>query len=164
MGVRHAEPMEFDPMGSILEDHLLRKQNAGCAQRRLRHVPAPLGLILPTTRGASEQGRLVFAHPIEHALVGDDGGSVFKPNLVAVGVIAVVMGVEGEPDGVGRGRLNLGEDLDRTTRKIAIDHEDIVVEDDPTIVAMPLPGAVALMEPDAGCNFLSLVDLRGKTH
>ncbi len=76
----------------------------------------------------------------------------------------MVMGVEGEPDGIGRGRLNFGEDLDRTTRKIAIDHENIVVEDDPTIVAMPLPGAVALMEPDAGCDFLSLVDLRGKTH
>ena len=84
-------------------------------------------------------------------------GSVIDPNLIAVSVVAVMMRVEGKPDRLLRDRAYLGENGLRAGWEICVDHEDIVLKYDPSVVAVTVAFNVALVEIHAACNRIDLV-------
>ena len=91
----------------------------------------------------------------------DRHGAVVDPDLVGVGVIAVVVRVEGEPDRLVRLRLDLRDDLLRARGKVGVEHEHVVVEDHPAVVAVSLPAQIAFVEVHARRELLDGVDLAG---
>jgi hypothetical protein len=77
--------------------------------------------------------------------VGDRDGAVLHPDLVGVGMVAVMMRIEREANGLGRLRLDLRHDFERAGRIVGVEDEDAVLEDHPTGVAVPLPLQVSLV-------------------
>ena len=76
--------------------------------------------------------------------------ALLDPDLVAIGMIAMVMRVEGKAHRLVGDRFDLGNDLLRAGGKIGVDDQDVILEDNPAIVAMAVPLDVAFMEINVG--------------
>ena len=90
--------------------------------------------------------------------MSDRCGAVFDPHLIAVGVVAVVMGVECKPHRFVRQRPDLGQNILRTRRKVRIDHQDIIPQDDPSVVAVTFFLNVTFVKVNAIRNRIDHVD------
>ena len=158
-GVRDAQVEQLHAHRAVVHDELVPEQQGGRRQARGAHVRARRRLGLPTARGSPKEPGLVPPHLGEDALMRDDGGPLRDPRLVAVGVVAVVVRVEGEADGLGRGCPDLGEDVGRARGEVGVDDEHLVAQDDPAVVGMAASDEVALMKPHAGGHLLGLAHL-----
>ena len=61
---------------------------------------------------------------------------VVHPDLIAIGVIAVMVRIESKTNRLIRDGLDLGNDLLRAGREIAVDDEHVIFKDNPAIVAV----------------------------
>jgi hypothetical protein len=86
--------------------------------------------------------------------------AVLHPDLVSVGMVTMVMRVEREPDWFVSDRPDFRDDLLRARRKIAIDHQDIILKHYPAVVAMALALDIPLVKVNIGRKLLNLVYLR----
>ena len=87
-------------------------------------------------------------------------GAVLDPDLIAVGVIAVVVRVEGEADRFVGKRFDLRDDFLSAGREVRVDHKDVVFKYYPSVVAMA-DQQIALMEKDAVGNLIDFADFDG---
>src|SRR5438105_1265803 len=85
--------------------------------------------------------------------------ALVHPDLVAIGVIAVVVCVECESNRLVGDGADLGYDLICSAGEVGVDHENVVFEDDPTIVAVALAGQIAFVEIDVLGDVIHLANL-----
>src|SRR6266542_1124777 len=156
VGVGGAEVAQLHPVDSVVEDQSVREEHARGLELRGPHVLALLRGVFPPAGLAAEQSRLVLLHLLDHARVRHRRGALLDPHLVAVGVVPVVMGVEGETDRLVGDRADLGDDLPGPRGEVRVDDEDVVLEDDPAVVAVALALDVALVEVHVGSELPDL--------
>jgi hypothetical protein len=72
--------------------------------------------------------------------------SSINPNLITVGVIAMVMGVECETHRFIRNSLDFRDDETGARWEIRIDHKHMIFKNDPTIIAVPRGADLSLVE------------------
>jgi hypothetical protein len=83
--------------------------------------------------------------------------SVVNPNLVAIGVIAVMVGIEREANRFVGKRTNLWKYLCGAGWKVGIDDQDVIFKDHPAVVAVA-PIQVALVEVNSGHERIDFAD------
>ena len=161
VGVRDAEVEQFDAHLAVIEHHVLGEEQCWRLEFGFRDIFPIFRGIVPTIGCCfGKEATLVLTHFCDGAEVSNGSGSGFVPELVCVGVVAVVMRVERETDGLGRESLDFGDDLLRAGREVCVDDHDVIVEDDPAIVAMAFLSDFALVEEDVWRDGLNLIDLR----
>ncbi len=87
--------------------------------------------------------------------MGDGNRAGIDPDLVSVHVVAMMVGVEREPDGFVGHLPDLGDHFLGALGEVPVDDQDEVLEDHPPLVAVSLV-EVPLVEVDAGGDFLHL--------
>ena len=83
--------------------------------------------------------------------------SVVDPYLIAVGVVAMMMCVKRKANGLLSDCAYLGENSLRAGWEIRVDHEDIVLEHDPSVVAVAVTFNVALVKVHVACDRIDLI-------
>src|ERR1700733_15485404 len=111
-----------------------------------RHIRPGLGRFFPTPRLAAIVARLVALHLLNHAGMRYRRCAVIHPDLIAVGVIAMMMRVESESDRLRRDRPNLRQNDFGAGREIGVNNQNMVFENDPAVVAVALVVLIALMK------------------
>src|SRR5207248_11498872 len=124
----------------------------GGAAVQFRDVLALLGGGLPA-------GRLIALHFVGDALIGDGDGAHLGPDRVAVGMVAMVVRVEDELDGLGGDLLGVIDHFARTAGEIGVDDDEVILHLDDGVVAVALVLDVAFAEPDAGGDLFDGVGL-----
>ena len=123
----------------VVEDQLVAIEQRGRLQARVLHVVAFLRLVLPSPGIAAEEAGLVLAHLGDYVFLRDRHRAVVDPHLVAVGVIAVVVGIEHESNRLIGLRLDLRHDFPGAGGKVRIDYQYVIVEHHPAVVAVSFP-------------------------
>src|SRR5262245_13287108 len=160
--VADAEVPQFHAVCAIVEDHDVAIEQRGWRQACRSQILTLLRRVLPPSGPSAEQPGFILAHLGVDVLVGHRSGTVLYPDLIAVGVVAVMVGIEREPDRLAGLRLDLGNDFTCTRWKIGVEHQHVVVEHDPAVVAVALAVEVALVEKHARCELLDDVHLAGR--
>src|SRR5437870_6814848 len=132
-------------MFSVIENHLAREENRRRLELRRCNVGPRLGGIFPAAGLARVITRLVALHLVDHAGVRDGSRSVVDPHLVTVGVISVMMSVEGEANRLVGERANLRQYISRARREVRVNDQNIVFEYDPAVIAVS-SDQIALVE------------------
>ncbi len=129
-GVGVAEEHEFDALSAIIEDFRFVKRLVRNFQFALGDVFALSGCGFPFFRALDlkEPGAI---------LVADDLRTLFGPDCVAIGVVAMMVRIENVLDRLIGRLLDRRDDLLGALREIGIDHDDIILEDDPRNIAAP---------------------------
>ena len=160
MRVRCAKVQQLHAMLPIVKDELVAIQQRGGLQLAALKILAVLRRIFPATWFVSEEARLVFLHLGESAFMRHGRGSFLQPDLIAVGMIAVVVGVEGKTHRLIGDRLDLRDDDTGTGGEIRVDHEHIIFKNDPAVVAVAGRADFTFVEIDTFSHLLHHVDLR----
>src|SRR5262249_38543757 len=129
--MRVSEKQKLDPMLTVVQHQLFVEDEAG-------DLEVALGDVLPT--GESLAGLSKFLRSLNSeepgtVSLGDDARARLAEDRVAIGMIAVMMGVQ---DISNRLVCRLSDRLDDVgcfLRKRGVDDDDVVLEDDPGIVA-----------------------------
>ena len=100
------------------------------------NIGAGLCRVLPSARFAAVIAGLIALHFFKYSCVRYRCRSILKPNLIAVGVIAMMVCIEGEPDRLGCNRPDFRKDSLSARGEVGVDHQNVILEDDPTVVAM----------------------------
>ena len=114
MGVCHAKMQQFDAVLTVIENHVFAEEECRRFQFARCDIRARLGALLPATRLVAIITRLVFLHFFDDADMRHWRGAIFDPDLVAVGVVAMMMRIECETDRLICDGANLGKDLFRS--------------------------------------------------
>ena len=154
--VRHPEVDQLRPLLPVVEDHPIPEQQRRRHQPGTGDIRSSASLPLPSPGRRPEQPRLEPLHRLQHPFVGHDGRALIRPHRIAVGVVPVMMRVEGEPDGLRRPLADLREHLVRAGGKVGIHHQHVIPEHDPSRVAVRPSDEISLMEPNPGRDLLRL--------
>ena len=72
--------------------------------------------------------------------MGDRDSAVFDEDLIAIHVVAMMVAIEREPDWFVRDGANCSQYLSGPRRKIGVDHQHIVLQNDPPVIADRIGG------------------------
>jgi hypothetical protein len=160
-GVRVPQKKKLDALLSIIEHQLFVEDDRRRLECTGRHI-------LASRRSFPGQFELCRTfHPQEQSAVrlGDDACPRIGKNRIAVRMIAVVMRVEHVTDGfIGR-LLDRGNYILGFLREVGIDDYDIILENDPDVIAAAKRDVRALgadgrvTEEHAGSDFLDVVEV-----
>ena len=131
-GVGMAEEEELDALLAVVEHQLVVEDDVRDLERAVARRPC----------GRSARGRpprtpcapLIAQQPGAVGL-GDDAGPRLGEDRVAVGVIAVVVRVEDIADRLIGRLLDRRDDIAGFLGEVGVDDDDVVLEDDPDVVA-----------------------------
>ena len=96
--------------------------------------------------------RLVAIHFVDDALLGEGRCAGIGPDNVAVGMVAMGMGVEDEQDRFGRELVDVANQFAGAAGVIGINDDEVVLHLDDDVVAITLR-RIAEEKPDAVGNF-----------
>src|SRR5215813_576466 len=119
------------------------------------YVGAFFGGLFPVAGLAAVVASFVEAHFFDDTRVSNGDATILNKDLIAIGVIAMVMCVEGEADGLVGDGADFADDQLSPGGEVSIDDQHVVFENDPAIVT------------DSGCivgNDVALmkIDIRSK--
>ena len=154
-----AEVPQLDAMLPVVKDHDVAVEQRRQLQLRGLEVGAVLRFAFPPARFTAEEAGLVFLHLAHDVLVRHRDGAVVRPHLVAIRMVAVVVSVEREADGLVGLRAYLRDDELCARRIVGVEDEHVVLEDDPAGVAVPLPVQIALVKVNVGRELLDRFEL-----
>src|SRR4051812_29431697 len=92
----------------------------------------------------------------------DRRGSIFHPGLIAVGMVAMMVRIKSKSDRFVRDRPDFWNDLFRPGGKVAINDEDVILKNDPAIVAVSMAFDIPFVEKDVRRKICNRVDLSGR--
>ena len=110
MSMRDTEVVEFDAMLLSSKKSSFGKSGSGYLSLLAADVFAVLGGVVPAFW-------FVFVEFLDDTGVRDGGGAVVDPNLVAVGMVAVMVGVKSEADRFVRELFDLWESPHRPRKE-----------------------------------------------
>ena len=106
--------------------------------------------ILALCGGKLPAGRLVAFHLLGDSAIGQRGRAGLGPDGIAVGMVAVMMGIENILHRLGGDALDVGHGGAGAVREVGIDHDQIVFHFDDDVVAVAEVFEVAFAEPHPG--------------
>src|SRR5204862_1694593 len=101
----------------------------------------------------------IFFHLGNNTDMRDRHRAVVHPDLIAVGVIAMMMRIESKTNRLVRGGLDLRNDLLRARGKVAVYDEHIIIKDYPAIVTMAVNLEIAFVKINIRRDLLGLIHL-----
>ena len=146
---------QLHPMLAIIEDQLVLKADLRMLQSNVfQALLAGSGIFFP--------GGRILGLGLGHAFPrADERGSHVYPHAVSEGVIAMIVRVEHEADGLGGGRAKVAEDGAGAPGKVRVDHQHVIAEDHPAGVGDDIFGPVGGAIVDAGGDLVREIGLAG---
>src|SRR5215472_582084 len=135
MRMCHAQVHQLDTMFTIVEIKLLGKQNAGRFQPRPCKIGTNLRLTLPSSAPVAVVAGLAAPHLFYHARMRNRDAAILHEHLVPIRMVAVVMRIESKTNGLVGDRADLADHQLRACGIVGVDHEHIILEDHPPVVA-----------------------------
>src|SRR6266496_6154383 len=94
-GCAPAEMKQLDPMRTVIKNQFPREKHRGRFETTGLDIGAGFCGFLPTARLIPIVSGFVALHLLDDPGVRYRGRAIFDPNLITVGVVAVMMGIEG---------------------------------------------------------------------
>ena len=130
-GVGMAEEQELDALLAVVEHELVVEDEVRHLEMLSRTSLRPIG---PLPASANSFGPLTTQQAGAVGL-GDDARALLGEDRVAVGVVAVMVRVEDIADRFIGGLLDGGDDVARLLGEVGVDDDDVILEDDPDVIA-----------------------------
>ena len=121
MGVRHAEMKQLDPMRTVIKNQFPREKHRGRFETTGLNIGAGFCGFLPAARRIRIVSGFVALHLLDDAGVRYRGRAILDPNLIAVGVVAVMMRIEGKTYRLCGQGADFRQDVLGARREIGID-------------------------------------------
>src|SRR4051794_27156981 len=133
-------------MLSIVKNHLFVEEQRRRCEFACGDVGPRLGAGFPAAISAAVIAGLGLLHFFDDPHLSNRGRAIVDPNLVPVSMIAVMMGIKNKADGLARDGLDFRDYFIRAGRKVTVNHQHVILENDPSVIAVSAPSKVAFVK------------------
>ena len=129
-GVGVAHEQKLNPLGAIVQNKFVIEKQVGNAKGAFRDILSGIGAL-----GGIGKFLGVSLHLFGAKAMANNGGTLGGPHRVAPSVIAMVVRIKDIADRFFGCLFDFGDNIPGLFGEVGVDHHDIVLENDPGVVA-----------------------------